>query len=173
MVVISVLSPDRGAVDAAASRVASLVGNVYEEIGPLAFEYTSYYEQEMGPGICRWFWALAETVYRERLVDIKLLTNSIEDEYRRDGRRRFNLDPGILALENFVLATGKNRAHRIYLGRGIFAELTYVFRKGRYRPLEWTYPDYASKELVDLFGGLRERHKWRLMRQDSPARSEA
>ena len=79
-----------------------------------------------------------------------------------EGKRRFNLDPGLLTLGNFVLATGKNNAHRIYLAEGIFADLTLIFRSRSYRPLEWTYPDYADAELIGILNRLREMYKCRL-----------
>ena len=37
-----------------------------------------------------------------------------------------------MLLERFVLATGKNFAHRIYIGKEIYADLTLIFRKGRF-----------------------------------------
>jgi hypothetical protein len=141
------------------------LGSIREELGPLSFNYTSYYESEMGPGIQRWLWSFADLVDRGELVGIKCLTNRIEQAYTIQGRRRFNLDPGLMTLGNFVLATGKDNAHRIYLGRGIFADLTLVFRGGTYRPLEWTYPDYAGLELIEILNRLRESYKCRLTQQ--------
>ncbi len=96
---------------------------------------------------------------RSALADIKCLTNRIEQTYTVEGKRRFNLDPALLTLGNFVLATGKNNAHRIYLKQGIFGDLTLIYRSGTYRPLEWTYPDYAEDELIAILNGLRERYK--------------
>ena len=32
------------------------------------------------------------------------------------------------------------------LSRGIYADLTSVYENGDYRPLPWTYPDWASEE---------------------------
>ena len=113
---------------------------VEEELGPLDFGFTTYYDDEMGPGIRRWLWAFADLVDRSELARIKCLTNRVEQTYSVEGRRRFNLDPGLMTLGNFVLATGKDNAHRIYLSDGIFGDLTLIFRGGSYRPLEWTYP---------------------------------
>jgi hypothetical protein len=164
-VIVSVLTADRQILNAAKPLLVRELGPLDEEIGPLAFDYTSYYNGEMGQGILRWFWSFADLVDREALAGIKCLTNSIEQAYTVDGKRRFNLDPGLMTLGNFVLATGKNNAHRIYLGKGIFADLTLVFRGGTYRPLEWTYPDYADRELIAILNRLRESYKCRLMEQ--------
>jgi hypothetical protein len=75
----------------------------------------------------------------------------------------------LLTLENFVLATGKDRAHRIYLGDGIFGDLTLVFREGTYSPLQWTYPDYADPELILMLNELRESYKCKLQQPGGKA----
>ncbi len=160
--IVSLLTPDKGIADSAKTVLIPELGPVEEEIGPLAFDFTSYYDQEMGTGIRRWIWVFADLVDRCQLVRIKCLTDKIESAYSRDGKRRFNLDPGLLTLENLVLATGKNQAHRIYLGEGVFGDLTLVFRKGTYQPLPWTYPDYASRELITVLNGVRQRYKCKL-----------
>jgi Domain of unknown function (DUF4416) len=162
---VSVLTSDRQMLGMAKPLLVRELGPVDEEIGPLEFSYTSYYDSEMGPGILRWLWSFAELVDREALVGIKCLTNMLEQAYTVEGRRKFNLDPGLMTLGNFVLATGKNNAHRIYVGKGIFADLTLVFRAGTYHPLEWTYPDYADRELIEILNRLRESYKCRLMEQ--------
>jgi hypothetical protein len=162
---VSVLTPDKAVADSAATQMIAELGFLDEELGPLAFDFTAYYDQEMGPGIKRWMWVLADLVDRSQLVRIKHLTNRLESAYSREGKRRVNLDSGLLTLENVVLATGKNQAHRIYLGEGVFGDLTLVFRKGTYHPLPWTYPDYASPELITILNGVRQRYKWKLTRQ--------
>ena len=45
-----------------------------------------------------------------------------------------------MALEyvRLVLATGKNFTHRVYLSRGIWADLTLIFQKGDWLDLPWT-----------------------------------
>lgn len=172
--VVSVLVPDKAAVAAAVGDIEAELGPLEEEIGPLAFDFTDYYRREMGLGIRRWLWVFANLVDRSELARIKLLTNRIETSYSIDGKRRFNLDPGLLTLENFILATGKNRAERVYLGQGIFADLTLVFRQGTYHPLPWTYPDYADARLVEILNRIRETYKCTLRRPtETSTRSEA
>jgi hypothetical protein len=139
------------------------LGLIGREVGPLDFDFTSYYEKEMGPDIRRWLWVFENLVERGKLAYIKCLTNRLEQEHSNNGKRRFNLDPGLLTLENFILATGKNRAHRIYLGQGIFGDLTLVFQKKSYRALEWTYPDYADPDMISILNTIREDHKLRLI----------
>ena len=71
-------------------------------------------------------------------------------------RRRVNLDPGYVSLSKMVLATTKDYSHRIYLGQGIYAEVTLHYRHGAFHPWEWTYPDYASQRYLDIFGHIRD-----------------
>ncbi len=157
--IISVLTPQKDAADSAATSLISRLGPIESEIGPLKFVFTSYYDREMGSGIRRWLWVFSDLVDREELAGIKCLTNEVESAYSERGKRKFNLDPGLLTLENFVLATGKNRAHRIYLRQGIFGDLTLFFEKGSYRTLPWTYPDYADPEMIAILNRIRESFK--------------
>jgi hypothetical protein len=90
---------------------------------------------------------------------MKLTTNRVEEEYRQDGRRRINIDPGYISLERLILATGKNYTHRIYLSKGIYADLTLIFQKRSFRPLEWTFRDYATPEIIGFFNDLRKKYK--------------
>jgi hypothetical protein len=172
-VVVSVLTADENVLDLAKPRLVKFLGLLQEEMGPVSFNFTSYYDAEMGQGIRRWFWVFRDLVDRSILADVKRLTNDVEQTYTVDGKRRFNLDPGLLTLGNFVLATGKNNAHRIYLKDGIFADLTLIFRAGTYRPLEWTYPDYACDETIEILNRFREHYKCQLVKQASSVQSRA
>lgn len=160
--ILSILTPDKGIVDQAAPAIVESLGAVEEEIGPISFEFTSYYDKEMGSGICRWIWVFTDLVDRADLAEIKCLTNKIEQTYTIEGNRRFNLDPGLITLGNFVLATGKDNAHRVYLREGIFADLTLIFEGGTYRPLAWTYPDYSDTQLIGILNRLRQDYKCKL-----------
>jgi hypothetical protein len=166
--IVSVLTPCQDILDATSQALIRDLGPIEEVVGPLAFDYTSYYDAEMGAGIHRWLWSFANLVDRSELAPIKRLTNRVEQSYTDYGKRRVNLDPGLLTLGNFVLATGKNNAHRIYLTEGIFADLTLIFRSGSYRPLEWTYPDYADPLLISPLNRLRETYKCALQQASRP-----
>ena len=147
-----------------------------EQFGPLdflsdprQFSYTPYYDKEMGPDLCRQTGSFLELVRPETLPDIKLFTNGIEKRLAMEGKRRINIDPGLLSEERLVLATGKNYTHRIYLRDGIFADLTLMYQGGAYRAFPWTYPDYQDPMLLRcltaLRGKLRFQRNGRLPRQ--------
>jgi hypothetical protein len=133
-----------------------------QEFGPLdyesellPFDHTTYYAAEFGENLKRRFVAFEELVHPGRLAEIKLLTNALEMEWAVGGKRRVNIDPGYVSHSKLVLATTKNHAHRIYLGQGIYAEVTLHFRDGTFRAWPWTYPDYASPSLIAIFNQIR------------------
>lgn len=126
----------------------------------LPFTFTAYYDRELGTPIARRFVSFARLVPQDGLITAKLATNALEARLAGpDGRRRVNCDPGILTQERLVLATGKNFSHRVYLGQGLFADLTLVFRAGSWQILPWTFPDYASPAMRDILTAIRDRYR--------------
>ena len=134
-------------------------GEVDFKSDPIPFDVTDYYEEEMGKGLFRRFVTFAPLIRREELVRIKLETNEVERHFADpEGRRRVNIDPGYICAEHLILATTKGYTHRPYLGKGIYADLTMIFQDGEFRPLPWTYPDYASEPIRRLLGEIRRRY---------------
>lgn len=124
----------------------------------LPFDFTDYYRREMGHPLFRRLIAFRSLIDQEALPDIKHQTNAVEAGFARDGQRQVNIDPGYLLLERFVLATGKNFSHRIYLRRGIYADLTLIYQKGRFAALPWTYPDYTDSRLQAFLTKVRRKY---------------
>jgi hypothetical protein len=129
---------------------------------PFAFDQTGYYDEELGSPISRRLVAFETLRPLDELARIKLATNALELEGARDGRRAFNLDPGFITLERLVLATGKNFSHRIYLGEGIWADLTLIWQKRGWVDFPWTFPDYAGSEMKSRLTKLRQLYKTKL-----------
>jgi hypothetical protein len=119
-------------------------------------QFTEYYAGEMGREIHRCLWSFDSFFQRGALVEAKLATNRIERDLARSGKRTVNLDPGLLTLEALNLATTKPFYHRLYLGKGIFGELTLIYRHGGFKPLPWTYPDYREKRAIAFFEMVRK-----------------
>ena len=124
----------------------------------LPFNFTTYYHDELGTPLFRRLIAFKQLIHQASLADIKLFTNDIEHKHSINGKRMVNIDPGYLLHERFVLATGKNYSHRIYVGKGIFADLTLMYTKGRFEPLPWTYPDYASETIIAFLKQVRKKY---------------
>ena len=119
-----------------------------------------YYDPEMGSDIKKVIFSFRELVPRENLVKVKLFCAALEKKYSENGNRLVNLDPGLLTLENFILATGKNYSHRIYLGKGVFAEVTLMFgKKNVIKELPWTYRDYLFEPARSFLLKVREIYR--------------
>jgi Domain of unknown function (DUF4416) len=157
--VASLFSPEEKIVEKVLLELQEVFGPSDWISPPLFFDRTRYYEKEMGWPLHRRFLSFNNLIRPEALVEIKLQTNELEKRYRQDGKRRVNIDPGYVALERLVLVTGKNYTHRIYLSKGIFADLTLVFHQGSFQTLAWTYRDYADPVVIGYFNGIREHYK--------------
>jgi hypothetical protein len=153
---VSVIYGEEGRFGEVFPRLVDLFGAAAETSGVFPFDRTDYYEKEMGAPLHRKFVVMERLVPRDALAAAKVRTEELEAEFSVDGKRTVNLDPGLLTEENFLLATGKNYSHRVYLRDGVFADLTLEYRKGEYRPLPWTYPDLASPAILAYLGEVRE-----------------
>jgi len=129
------------------------------------FDYTDYYYKEMGSPLFRRVIVIKDLIEQAELGGIKETSNALERQWEINGKRSLNIDPGYLLLSRFILATGKDYSHRIYLDRGIYADLTLIYRKGGYQPLEWTYPDYAGTEMSGFLGKVRQKYYLDLKQQ--------
>jgi len=123
---------------------------------PIPWDYSTYYEEELGKNILRQFIFFTSCIDPGKLADIKLKTNDIEHIFSSDGRRHINLDPGYVTLSKIVLASTKNYAHRIYLGKGIYAEVTLIYKGNTFMPHLYTYRDYQDKKYIDIFMKARD-----------------
>jgi hypothetical protein len=126
---------------------------------PISWDYSSYYKDELGRPIFRQFIFFKNLIDPGILADIKLKTNEIEDALSYEGKRCINLDPGYLTLSKIILASTKNYAHRIYIGKGIYAEVTLIYKGGTYKPHLYTYRDYQDKIYIEIFMDAREMLK--------------
>lgn len=157
--IVGILFTSQEVLETAVSELEKSYGPVLERTGAKIFDHTSYYNKEMGESIKREFVVFKGLISRDELAPVKTFTNSIEDRTSVDGNRRINLDPGILSLENFILATCKGFSHRIYLSDGVYGDLTLIYKGNTYTTLEWTYPDYAISETIEFLNYLRVGYK--------------
>lgn len=121
-----------------------LLDEVDKKSEVIDFNFTNYYEKEMGKNLKRQWVTFKNLIMPDFLPTLKIKTNEIEEQYKENGKRKINVDPGILTLNNFILATTKNYAHRIYLRDGIYAEVTLIYQHKKFHNLNWTYPDYQT-----------------------------
>ena len=153
--VSSLFSPEKTLIDRVVDDLADLFGPVDWKSPELVFDRTEYYAREMGWPLYRRFISFARLIPPDHLVEAKLRTNDLEQQYAREGKRRVNIDPGYICAERLILATGKNYVHRVYLARGIYADLTLIFKRGGFIAVDWTYPDYADSKTREFFNEVR------------------
>ena len=132
----------------------------------IPFRWSDYYDGEMGTPIIRSLRSFRDPVDPAALAEIKIYTNEIEREFSVDGRRRVNFDPGLLFLSRLILATTKDRSHRLPLKDGIYGELTLMYEGGGWKALPWTYPDYRTPEYAAALTEMRNLHKARRKREE-------
>ncbi|MBI2891089.1 MAG: DUF4416 family protein [Nitrospirae bacterium] len=155
---ISVFAASDPPIHTALERAEAALGPALFVSQLVPFGPTRYYEEEFGPRIVRRFALFEGWIPETDLVRIKAALMQIEDGTREANRRRVNLDAGLLTLSRLILASHKPAPHRLLLSSGVWAELTLVYESGEYRPLRWTYPDYASQTVRDLLRALRSEH---------------
>jgi len=140
----------------ARNKLSAKFGKIDFESGQIDFNYTDYYQAEMGHGLKRKFVSFRKLIPMQELYRIKLYTNRLEQKLAVSKSRRVNLDPGYLDSAKLVLASTKDYAHRIFLRKGIFAEVTLSFRDNTFSANDWTYPDYRSQEYIAIFNQIRK-----------------
>ncbi len=171
-IIVGILASDDRCLAAAREAVASHLGplDLVSDIWP--FDQTVYYRDQTGPAILRQFVSIDRLADPGALAEIKHRTNQLERELAEALAGAFprpvNLDPGIIEPSKLVLATTKNYAHRVYIGRKMYAEVTLVFDRGAWCPLPYTYPDYRRQNYFDFFSRVRLR----LLQQRRPGTHE-
>ena len=166
---IGVLVSHKKLMPEAEHRLTAAYGPIDHRSGVIPFDFTDYYEAEMGDIIDRAFFSFERLIEADQLPEIKRQTNQLEGELAsllvQPGtkvNRPVNLDPGYLEQAKVILASTKNFYHRIYLGGGIFGEVTMHFKNNTYQFFPWTYPDYQSKDYQDFFLRMRQIYRSQL-----------
>jgi len=138
-------------------------GGIVLRSAPMPFTQTTYYEREMGTNLTRLYVAFDPLVSIATLAAVKHMTNRLEARWSTpQGQRCVNIDPGYLDLAKVVLASTKDHSHRLYIGDGIFAEVTLRYRQHTFQPWDWTYADYRVQVTLTFFHHLRELYKRQL-----------
>lgn len=155
VVFIGTLFSDKAVFDQVLPLLQDKFGNILFQSNIKSWGYSNHYNKELGSQIYRNFIFFDEVIDPSTLPDIKLLTNDIETVYSQDGKRRINLDPGYITLAKVVLASTKNYSHRIYLGKGIYAELALFYKNNQFISMPYTYNDYKDEAYLVMFMKVR------------------
>ena len=163
LLLLAAFSRHEAALDWARQKAVEAWGPIALESPRFDFAETHYYDATMGPGLKKVFFAF------QRPFDPADWSKSScrptagkRNMPPRPGHaepRPLNLDPGYLTLGKLVLASTKDFAHRIYLSRGIYAEVTLQYKHHRWQHHEYTFPDYRRADYQQFFSECREMMK--------------
>lgn len=157
---VGMLSQDISLFEQAGEMLKNIFGPSDMESPVWPWEHTGYYSKEMGTGLKRKFVFFRDLIQSEIISNIKLKTIELEKQFLNEkGGRRMNLDPGYLDSAKIVLVSTKDFSHRIYLGNGIYGEVTLIYSGKNYQILPFTYPDFRTSEYLDVFREAREKYK--------------
>jgi len=166
LLVIAAFSRHKEALGWAEEKLIAHFGPIGRRSPNFDFHQTRYYESSMGSELRKRFLVFRNLIPPDRLADIKLYTNQLEEELAWTApypeSRPLNLDPGILSLGKFMLATTKDQAHRVYLRHGIYGEVTLQFQSHAFQPNPWTYADYREPALLYFLNEARDYYRQRL-----------
>ena len=161
LLVIACFSRHSDALAWAAEQLTPRYGAIVLTSPDFTFHHTKYYDASMGTGLIKRFLVFEPIVSAGCLPEVKRCTIALENELAGSGRfsesRPINLDPGLIQLGKFLLASTKDQAHRIYLADDIFAEVTLRFQAGAFEVWPWTYADYRE-EAVRAFLNQARAH---------------
>ena len=164
--VVSIIADTRERIGMVIARIAGRYGRPDIIGSVMNFVETDYYAAEMGERLQRRLITFERLIAPDHLPDVKIFTNAVEQDLSQNGKRTANIDPGYLSRFHLVLATGKGFAHRPYLKKGIYADLTLVYRDSRFEPLEWTYPDYAKEMFIGFLDRARSKYIMQLKEEE-------
>ncbi len=135
------------------------LGQIDYESPVFFFTVSDYYVPEMGSPIYRKFISFKSLVLPDRLAELKILSNQVEDQLAIQDARKVNIDIGYMDFDKVVLASAKYNGQKIYLNHGIWADLTLQFYKGVFRPFPWSFPDFKEDTYQNVFLKIRQCYK--------------
>lgn len=157
--IVAAFSRHAAALDWGRRKAESAWGPVRLQSPYFSFTESAYYAPTMGDNLVKVFWAFERLADPQELPAWKHLSNQWEQELAAQGvfpePRPLNLDPGYVTEAKLILATTKDRDHRIYIADGIYAECTLYYHAGQWRTRPWTYPDYCRSEYHRFFEECR------------------
>lgn len=157
-----VLYSDELLLKQALERLSNRYGSLDYTSTTFPFEFTSYYEKEMGLPIYRIFYSFVPLINPGALARIKIECIELEAQLAIEGKRKVNVDPGYMDVHKVVLASAKFEGHKVYLDQGIYVDPTLRYAKGHFLPMSWSFPDFKSGQYEKPFLLIRERYKTQL-----------
>ena len=168
--IISIFTSDKSLFSLYKKELIKRFGEVDIESNAQPFNFTDYYEEEFGKNLMQKLFSFSPLIRQDKLAEIKITTNSIENNFKNENiknnithpKRKINLDPGYITLDKYILASTKNGPSRIYLNKGIYAEITLRFINKSFVTCEYTYPNYKTNEYINYLNSVRQKYKLQL-----------
>jgi len=161
--VISMISSNSSMFNVYENLLQKNFGQIDDSSSIQAFDYTDYYKKEFGEKLLQKMVSFKKFIKSEKLAEIKIITNNLEKYILENdtltNKRNINLDPGYINLDKFILASTKNGPSRIYLQKGIYAEITLRYQFKSFIPNEFTYQNYQSEEYINYLNDVRHKYK--------------
>lgn len=149
----------------AIEQLESQWGQIVHHSDPLPFEAGGYYADSMGTDLLKELIAFEQPCDGAELPDWKIWTNQVEAAFGGEAyprQRPLNLDPGYITQAKLVLATTKDRDHRVYLREGMFGEITLTYTAKKWIFHRWTYPDYRTEAVAEFATACRNHLRSKL-----------
>ena len=160
--IAALLYRERERFDAGLSKLEAMFGPVDFRGTPYPFTHTGYYADEMGGPLERRLVAFHDLCGAEGLVEAKKRVTALEGAFSVGGMRTLNVDVGYLDLFKVVLASHKGRGNKLYLGQGVWADITLTYARGAFHALPWTFPDFREEAVQRDLLKIRTQFKTQL-----------
>lgn len=120
------------------------------------FNFTKYYEQEMGKNLKKKLLAFKSPIKKEQLAGIKVYTTKLENKHKKNDKRSINIDPGYLSKKEFILTSFKKSPYKKSLGKKVYAHLTLKFEDDRCVTNYRTFPDFKTNKIQRFLLKIRK-----------------
>jgi hypothetical protein len=128
------------------------------------FDGGGYYDAEMGGPLHRGLLSFRGLRSPRDLVEWKHRARALEARWSLGGKRSRNLDVGYLDADKVVLASFKPGPRKLYLERGVWADMVLGYSGGKFIPTPWAFPDFKSGRYDRSLGVMREKLKAEMRR---------
>ena len=143
--------------------VASFFSDEIDYIGEShLFEDHDYYKEEFGSPLYRFIISFETLSCPNLLVENRLKAGKLEKKLSRNGKRCYNLDVGYMDTDKLVLASLKYSGKKLYIDKGVYADMLLHYKKGCWYPFFWSFKDFCDNRYYKDLLLIRERYKKKL-----------
>lgn len=153
--IMGIMYSDQRLLEKIQDELVNKFGKVEAEIA-YDFNFTKYYEKEMGKNLKKKLLAFKSPIKKEQLAGIKVYTTKLENKHKKNDKRKINIDPGCLSKKEFILASFKKSPYKKSLGKNVYAHLTLKFEDDKCVTNYRTFPDFKTKKTQGFLSKIRK-----------------